>query len=208
MLSGVSSACIALLSLRSHAHGPPHASSAQDFSPAFDPCPWPPPRTSHAWFAFWQGKLGGVLADLCARVPVPAFPPFRMHRRSRCFVMKRSRPLWRLVRRTTQVALMMRRPNGSYISTHRDHGHATSALTTISPAAPHWRGSANTARAAGCLGKVEAEDRARKLSPGVWRVWRVWRHGRSLCEVSVMWPPRRPARGVTSSIRAVDREAG
>ncbi len=35
--------------------------------------------------------------------------------------------------------------------------------------------SANTARAAGCFGKVEAPDRAETLCPGLWRLWRVWR---------------------------------
>ncbi len=41
-------------------------------------------------------------------------------------------------------------------------------------------GSANTARAAGCFGKVPGAEPAEKLSRGVWRVWRVWRHSHSL----------------------------
>jgi hypothetical protein len=36
--------------------------------------------------------------------------------------------------------------------------------------------SANTARAAGCLGKGQGAARAETLSRGLWRVWRVWRH--------------------------------
>jgi hypothetical protein len=36
-------------------------------------------------------------------------------------------------------------------------------------------GSANTARAAGCFGKVPGAEPADKLSRGLWRVWRVWR---------------------------------
>src|SRR2546427_558759 len=38
--------------------------------------------------------------------------------------------------------------------------------------------SANTARRAGCLGKVSRRERRQTLSPGLWRVWRVWRHER------------------------------
>jgi hypothetical protein len=109
-----------------------------------------------------QGSKGGKRSRCCWKRPPPWW----------------QKPHWWWERPTSTSPKSQRRPSPCELIHSEDSPEHRMPRAAHGYLSARAGGSANTARAAGCLGKVPGPKARRKLSRNLWRVWRVWRRRR------------------------------